>query len=128
MNFYSLPALITTITTALLGGFVYLKGRRLTVNRMWAVFSIFVATWSFSVAMIMNAPNERIAIWLARMIYFAAIPIPAVFLHFVLAYVGEIHNKRLVLLVAYLVSGFFIIINCTDLIIKDIITQQAAKF
>ncbi len=77
--------------------------------------------------MIMNAPNERIAIWWARMIYFAAIPIPVVLLHFVFVFVGKMH-KRSVLLAAYLVSGFLIVINCTDLIIKEVITQQVFRY
>ena len=93
MNINSIPALITAITSLMLGAFVYLRGSKLTPNRAWALLSFCVALWSFAVVMIMNAPNEKMGLLWARMIYFGAIPIPATLLHFTLAYLQEAHKK-----------------------------------
>ena len=128
MNINSVPALVTVITSLGLGAFVYLKGSRLTPNRTWAALSFFVAVWSFSVVMIMNAPNERMGLWWARMIYFGAIPIPAILLHFTLSYLQKSHERRLLILVAYIVTGLFLILNCTDLIVRGVVPQKAFRY
>ena len=128
MDINSVPALITASISLLLGGFVYLRGPKFSVNRTWALLSFFIALWSFSIVMIMNAPNERMGLWWARMIYFGAIPIPAVFLHFILSYVESIQRKKWMVVVAYLTTGLFLVLNCTDLLIKSVVTQKVFKY
>ena len=128
MNINSVPALITAITTLLLGLFVYRRGRKLLPNRMWAILSFFIVLWSISVVLTMNAPNERVAFWWIRMLYFGAIPIPAVLLHFTLAYVQTAHRKRMMIGIAYLLTGLFLGLNCTDLIVRDAVEQKMFRY
>ncbi|KPJ57852.1 MAG: hypothetical protein AMJ42_04275 [Deltaproteobacteria bacterium DG_8] len=78
--------------------------------------------------MTMNAPNEGIAFWWIRMIYFFCIPIPVIFLHFILAYLKLIQEKKLMLLISYLVCILFLGLNCTNLIIEDIMTQRVLRY
>ena len=94
MNVNSVPAVITAVTSILLGCFVYLRGRKLLPNRLWAILSLFMALWSFSMVLTMNAANERVASWWIRMLYFGAIPLPAILLHFTLSYVQAAHKKE----------------------------------
>ena len=128
MNINSIPALITTITSVLLGAFVYLRGSKLTPNRTWAFLSFFVALWSFAVVMIMNAPNERMGLVWARMIYFGAIPIPATLLHFTLSYLQKVREKRLLVVFAYVFTGLFLGLNCTAFIIKGVVPHEAFRY
>ena len=128
MNINSVPALITAITSALLGAFVYLRGSKLTPNRTWALLSFFVALWSFSVVMIMNAPNERMGLLWARMIYFGAIPIPATLLHFTLSYLQKTREKKLLIVLAYVLAGLFLSLNCTAFIIEGVVPHEAFKY
>jgi signal transduction histidine kinase len=95
---------------------------------MWAILSCFIALWSISVVLTMNAANERVAFWWIRMLYFGAIPIPAVLLHFTLAYVQAAHKKRMMIGIAYLLSGLFIGLNFTDLIVKDVVAQKEFRY
>jgi signal transduction histidine kinase len=128
MNINSIPALITAITSIILGVFVYLRGTKLTSNRTWALLSCCVAVWSFSIVLIMHAPNERMALIWARMVYFGAIPIPATLLHFTLSYLQETRNKRVLISVAYLLTILFLGLNCTDFLIKGVAPQKTFRY
>lgn len=128
MNIYSLPVIVTTATSLILGIFVYAKGKDLRPNRIWAALSFVIALWSFAIVMIMNAPNDRVAYWAARLIYFGAIPIPAVFLHFITVYVQSIQKRRPMVILAYLITAMFLALNCTDLLVVGIKSQKVFKY
>ncbi|MDD1638363.1 MAG: hypothetical protein LUQ56_09580, partial [Methylococcaceae bacterium] len=128
MNIYSLPVIVTTVTSSILGIFVYVRGKGLRPNRIWAALSFVIALWSFAIVMIMNAPNERVAYWAARLIYFGAIPIPAVFLHFITVYVQSIRKRKSMVILAYVITGLFLALNCTDLLVVNVKSQKVFRY
>jgi hypothetical protein len=120
MNLHSVPALLTALLSLSLGGFVYLKQRKHTVNRVWALLSVSIALWSLSFAAVMNAPNEELALLGVRALYFGAIPIPVLFLHFIFAYRQTTHKRKAMLGVGYALSLLSLGLSFTNLLIRDI--------
>ena len=128
MNWHAIPTILTAVTSFFLGVLVYLKGKTIFANRIWSLLSFCVGFWSVFLILIMNAPNEQVALWCARAIYFSAIPIPILFYHFLCAYLGIKDRKRNQLVFYYIVSALFFFFNFTNLFIKGVTPLSVFRY
>ncbi len=109
---FSNSCVITAIASFFLGAFVFIKGIHSKTNRLWAFFCISVGFWSLGLGMMVGSTEMGQALfWLRWIHYLGAIMIPVAFFHFVLAYLGEI--KRRLLLMGYGLTVSLQVLNVT---------------
>jgi len=126
-NHFTFSALLTSITTLLLGFFVLLKGRwKKRLYRTFALYCFSISLWSFCVTKFTPGFQDPTTLW-GRFLHLGAILIPAFFVHFVLEFLGE-KNKK-VLIVTYSVATIFLIFNFfTELFIKGTVNKPAYSY
>lgn len=116
MGALALASFTTSLLTVTLGLLVYWMSTHLHMKRLWFLFSLFVALWSFGFGMVIIAEDEASALFWARAFQNpAAIFIPVAFLHFVLVSLNTLSEKKRRLIVAGYLFGFLLLaLNFTD--------------
>jgi signal transduction histidine kinase len=127
MQGYIVSILFTSITSIILGTFVFLKGSKSRVNRIFALLSLSIAVWSFGIVMSIAAPEKTMALFWVRFGHIGSIMIPALFLHFIYEILSYT-RKRVILKIAYFFSFVLLVINCTNLLIKDVVPKFNIKY
>ncbi|MDD5655390.1 MAG: histidine kinase N-terminal 7TM domain-containing protein [Candidatus Omnitrophica bacterium] len=106
VKIYVWTALLTAITSVLIAVFVYIKNRKLMLNKLWALFSLLTACWSFCYYKWSALPdNYSASLAWNRWGNLFAIIIPAVFLHFTLYLTGQIKEKKKILFISYPIAA-----------------------
>jgi len=126
-NHFTFSALLTSITTFLLGIFVLLKGR--WEKRLYQTFALYcfsISLWSLCVTKFTPNFHDPTGLW-GRFLHLGAILIPAFLVHFVLEFLGE--KNRKLLIVTYSVAAIFLIFNFfTELFIKGTVNKPAYSY
>ncbi len=111
MSFYY-ACLSNSLLSAILGVFVYIKGKKNLTNVIWGFFCLCVALWSLGLGMMAYSPNEKIALfWLKYVHYLGAIFIPIVFLHFCLVLIGIYQKRKKLILTGYSIIIILLVAN-----------------
>ena len=127
MNFYyTLISLFTGILSCFLGIFCYLKNPKSITNKIWALLNLSIGFWAFSTFMMMFSRNHASGLFWCRMLHFGAIFIPIFYLHF--AFSLSNYKKRDFLIVGYILTNIFLVLNFTNLVIKDAIPKLSFRF
>lgn len=102
MNPFSLSSLITGLLSLTLSIFVYLRGGKLELNRLWAKTSFAISFWSFGLFGVTFFSKYNYAYFSQIVLDISGIFVPVFFIHFVLKLVEK--NKKL----SKLVYSFYI--------------------
>jgi signal transduction histidine kinase len=84
MNAYILANTLTTLTSFILGLFVYLKNNNNILNKLWFLISLSIAGWSFGLCAFILSPDKTVALFWAHFHNISAGFLPIFFLHFTL--------------------------------------------
>jgi two-component system NtrC family sensor kinase len=117
INLFALSGLLTAITSGSLGLFVYLKHRRSISNFIWALFAFAVALWGIGVFKIATTTDVSRALLWWRVTHIGVILIPVLFFHFIYKFLDL--KKRRTLATIYVIGIGFLLLNATDLFIRD---------
>jgi signal transduction histidine kinase len=93
MNHIGLSSLLTTLTTATLGLFVYFRDSNSRLYRLFFYYSLSIAFWSFFVTVQVLTDIEWIALTAAKLLNMSAAFIPVFFLHFVNEFSADRHGS-----------------------------------
>ena len=108
-NHFIFSALLTSITTLLLGLFVLSKNRgKDNYYFIFALYSFSIALWSFCVSKFTSDFQDPTLVW-GRLLHLGAILIPVFFVHFIQKFLNQ-NNKKLLVFV-YSIGTCFIILN-----------------
>jgi signal transduction histidine kinase len=127
MNGYVISGLLTTVTSFLLGLFVYLKNKKEDLNQIWFFLSVSIAIWSYGVVRSITAPDKAAALMWARIDHVGAILIPVMFLHFVYE-ILRYSRRREYVRWFYCLSFVLMGINATDLMVRDVMPKLNIKY
>jgi len=128
MYFFVYSTILISITSFSLGWFVYLKNRKAGLNISWGLMSTAVALWSFGLAMLVAAPNVRVAeIWL-KIHYSGCILIPPTFLHFVLSFLNLTKNKKNILKACYFLAFIILFLFFSGILVRTPIPKFSFNF
>jgi len=128
VNWYILASLLTACASFLLGLFVFLRDRKKTVNGIYFLLNLIICAWSFGFAMMFNAPSKTMGLFWARFLNMGAILIPVLFLHFCTFLLQINEKKKKSLITAYLVTSIILVLNLTNLHIKDVAPKLSFKY
>ena len=128
MNLFAVSSLLTATISLSSGLFVYLKNRKRFLNKIFALFMLSIAVWSFGLANLAVAPNELKGLFWDRFLYFGSLFIPTLFFHFTLTFLGLRKERKKLLVVGYIFSFLFLILNFTPLFRAGMISARALHF
>jgi len=120
MNVYSIPTLAALIVTFSLGLFVYNKNRRSPVNITFSRWLFILTIWHFGSFFTYNVNNTEHALIASRITHAGAILIPPTFLHFILTFLGQQKQKKILILCAYTIAFLFEFLNLTPYFINSV--------
>jgi len=123
---YRFSLFLTSVTSLSLGVFVLIRNARSLINRTFAIFMVFIATWSCTQALIGTWPDPSLWLSFARVEHYGHVFIPSVFLHFVHAVIGLRRPRRL--FVSYAISFLCFCLVPTTLFIRYVDLHAYAKF
>lgn len=93
-HIYAIPPLIASLGNLFLGGLVLGKNQNSKLHRVWALFSLCLAIWSFGFFIIYLSPtNKETALFWNKFYSVGMVLIPAVYLQFALTLTGNKSNR-----------------------------------
>ena len=124
MQYYIISSLGNGIVFILLGIFVYFKNPRRLVNRVYLLFSIFVAEWAFCYYfwLILGKDYNSGLFW-SRALNIGPTLISVFFFHYILALFSWVNLYRRILIWGYIFGIIFFISSFTPFYVKDAIPQ-----
>ncbi|MCX5725860.1 MAG: ATP-binding protein, partial [Candidatus Saganbacteria bacterium] len=109
-----------TLSSIVLGLFVFLAGRKKSPNVTLALYTLSVAFWSFGQFMSEVSFSKPQALFWAREHLAAAVFIPVFYLHFVLSFLDMVEKRKKVLFFAYGLCFLLFVIAFTPLYVSDV--------
>jgi len=118
MNIFALSGLLNLITNSAMALLIFWKGKR-PLHYLWGVFCVSVIVWGIGGYRIAVTPDPVKAVFWWKVTYVGVIFIPVLFTHFVHKFLNI--KRHLLILVIYILGGFFLILNLfTDLFIDQV--------
>lgn len=128
---FVLASLVSSVAFCSIGIFVYFSNRKGQLNRLFFVYALLITFWSFCQALLFwhQGPGDKLKAWFwGSLQHVGVFFIPALFLHFILTFLGKVGEKKKILISAYIVGFFFAILLPTKLLIKDMVPVGHFKY
>ena len=123
MTHYIIASLLTCFTTFFLALVVFFKNKESPVNRVYAIYSLNLAFWSFSYFKMITAPDEVTGLFWSRALHIGAIFIPMLFLHFGMIFLNINREKRKIIIAGYLICFILLALLPTRLFVMDAVPK-----
>jgi len=128
MGAVELASLITAITSLSLGIFAYFRGRSRS-SKIWGVFALSIAIWSYGIGKKFGATDVATALFWGRFHYVGAVFIPTLLLHFILIFKERFKGKLVFATMAgYAISLLLFVSNFSDLLISNVTKKMGTYF
>lgn len=128
LYFLALSGLLSGIAAIIFGLFVYLKNKQAAINRSYAFLSLSIAIWGLAYYFWPLADNKEQSLISFQILHIGSILIAPSFLWFVLSLLDLHRNFKKIIILVYIISGFFIIVTPTTLFIKDMVPLYIFHF
>ena len=118
----SFSAALTALTTAGLGCFVLFRNHRLSLYRVFAIYSFAISYWSACLALHVFTDNRSLALITGKYLHLGAALIPVLFVHFVTEFFASPRVKltRCFLGVLYGVAAILAYQCVTGVLVSDV--------
>jgi len=120
MFFYAITGLINAVASTFLGFLVYLKNKKGNLNRTFTLFCLCVAIWSYAYFVWQISTIEETALFWSRALMVGAIFMPITYFHFITVFLNIHQKKKKLLILGYILSFIFLILNLTPLFVKNV--------
>jgi len=128
VNHYAIAQLVNSVALLFLGLFVYLKNRKSLVNKTFAFFNWAGVIWAFSFAKMAASHNAVEGLFWARSLHVGAIFIPVFFLHFIFAFLNIVHEKKTILITAYIIGFSMLALVPTNLFVSHTVSVVGFQY
>lgn len=118
LSFYVISTVVNFLTIAFLGIFVYTRNKDANVNKIFAIYSLTAAQWTFFYFLWLSTKEKQLAEIYLRTCMIGVALMPAAFTHFILYLVKAKINPKIIFL-NYLCSVFVVGIIYTPLFAYD---------
>lgn len=118
--YFPLSGLINAITSFLLGAFVLSRNVKAPTNRSFAYFAFSVGFWSYFYFLWLISTDATKALLWCRVLMAGAIFIPSAFLHFCINLIDRRKEYLKTIILGYLGSVIFLLLDFTPLYIPDV--------
>ncbi len=128
MWYFPFSALLNTLVSLILGIFVFSKNPKSSLNRSFFYFASSIFIWSICYFIWQLSKTETTALFWCRALMTGAIFIPNTYFHFCVNLIGNYKKHRVKILIGYVVSLGFLILNFTPLFVKDVKPRMMFEF
>jgi signal transduction histidine kinase len=122
VTLHQLVPLVTLALNLTLLGLVLYRDFRSRINRTFACFLGGLAIWNFGVFMLRGSDDPARALFWEHVVFVGLIPVPTLYYHFVLLFLGATEQWRRVLVAAYVLTIAFMIANLTPAFLAGVKT------
>ncbi|MFH1202240.1 MAG: ATP-binding protein [Candidatus Omnitrophota bacterium] len=123
---YRFALLFSSFTSLALGIFVFFSNRKQTVNKIFFIFCLCIAEWSFCQSWIGWIGKENLVLLFGKLEHIGVILIPVLFLHFVVKLLNI--KKAFILKSAYVIAIIFLLTFPSKLYLNKVIPNQFIKY
>ncbi len=121
MAYFIITAFVNAISSIIIGMIVYFKNRKTALNRVFAVFCCFVASWSFFYfCWLVRGDTEESALFWGRLLNIAAIFIPITYFHLVAVFLGVLRENRWLIRAGYFFSSVIFLFGFTPFFVSGV--------
>lgn len=128
MFFFPLSAAINFLTSIIVCIVAVARDPKIPLNRSLGYFSFSVAFWSFCYFMWQVSGTAEQALYWSRALMMGGIFIPPAFLHLAVNLIEQSSKRTKSLILCYLTSGIFCVLNLTPLFVKDVRPRLLFQF
>ncbi|HDH07745.1 MAG TPA: sensor histidine kinase, partial [Candidatus Moranbacteria bacterium] len=118
LNFFAFIHFVIGVISIVLGIAVFFKSTKNDVNRIFGLFSLGVAVWSFSYAIWLLSKSHDAALFWSRTLNLGATFIPVLYFHWVITVIKK--DKKKLLIVYYFITFLFAFFSYSDIYIKGV--------
>ncbi|MEK9135463.1 MAG: ATP-binding protein [Patescibacteria group bacterium] len=111
MLFYLISSIVNTVTSIILGTFVYFQNRRSNTNKYFGLFAFSVAFWSTGYFFWHLAPEQNAALFWLRMLMAGAVFVPIFYFHFIASLLDLTKKIKSFLWFGYISAFIFLFFN-----------------
>lgn len=126
LNHFSFSLLLTTATTTIIAAFVFLKSKHRKINKIYALYMLSIAIWSFAESRMVISTDKTIALFWGKLSH-AAILIPITFSHFVYTFLGQ-KNRKWLLITGYSICVFLLLLIPTKILLTDVVPKYFLNY
>ncbi len=120
-NPHAVPALLTAVSTLLVGFFVVIRERGSRVSILYFLYALTTFLWLFSYAMARFSPIDSVVLWWARSLHAGVVLLPAALYHFTVVVLQIEHTHRRSVLAVWAAAAFFLVmILFTNALFNDL--------
>jgi len=120
MTIYALIALINTIASIFLGFFVYIQDRKKLTHKIFTIFCLAMAVWSYAYFIWQTSTTAAAALFWSHVLMAGAVYIPILYLHFLLALLNKIKEKKKILIFGYVSLSLCFLANFSPWFIEGV--------
>lgn len=120
MNGFTFSSLMTGVLSLFLSTFVYLRGNKFELNKIWAAVSLSVAFWSIGLFGVTFFREFKYAYFSQIVLDIAAIFLPVLFFHFVLILINQKKLYKRILELSYAFALLLAFLSVTKLFKKGL--------
>ncbi|MBI2053818.1 MAG: GAF domain-containing protein, partial [Candidatus Staskawiczbacteria bacterium] len=120
LNYFNISLLIGSLVALGSGIFAYFRNKERLVNRAWLRLNMASAVWGFGYFLMITTSAKNIAWYSNWILHIAAIFIPVLYMHFVLALINKKGEYKWTLRMSYFLAFIFFIVNPTKLFVQDL--------
>lgn len=128
MDHNVISSILTCFTCLSLSILAYLKKRKSPLNRIFALYSLSVAIWSFGFLKMITARNSEEGLFWARALHIGAIFIPMLYVHVACAFLNITHQKKRAILIGYTICFLLLSICFTPLFVSHAPARPHFRF
>ncbi|MDD4179425.1 MAG: ATP-binding protein [Candidatus Margulisbacteria bacterium] len=128
MSFYTISLLFTAIASLSLALFVYQQGKDKAPNITLALFSVALSAWCFGQFMGETVSGKEAVLFWTRCNLGAAVLVPVLYLHFILAFIERVKVNRPLLFGAYVAAALFLLLDLTPLFVAGVAPRPGYRF
>ncbi|MBZ9578726.1 hypothetical protein KJA14_02645 [Patescibacteria group bacterium] len=128
MSYFVITGLINAIGSVFFGLYVYLKNPKANLNKTFGLFCLSVAVWSSFYCVWQISTTEESALFWSRALMAGAIFIPVTYLHFILVFLDLHQKKKKFLILSYILSFIFLVLDFTPLFVKNVTAEPSFEY
>ena len=120
INYFNVSLFIGSLIALGSGIFAYFRNKERLANRAWLRLNIAVAIWSIGYFLMITTSDKTVAWYSNWILHAAAIFIPVLYMHFVLALINKSKEYKRALYLSYFLAFIFFVLNPTRFFIQDV--------
>jgi len=121
---YLIVTALTSFATLFLAAFVFFKGPKKKLNYIYSAWALCVGLWSFFLVLNILAPTQEMAALWCHALHIWAIILPAVYVHFVLLFLGRYEKKQALVYALYIASAILVVIDFTPWFLTAVFREK----